>query len=67
MKITLNNSPEDIERNEISISELLVLKNFVFKMLVIKLNDKVIKKPDYATTFIKDGDTVMVLHLVSGG
>lgn len=67
MNIILNNTPESIDGNEISIAQLLVLKNFIFKMLVIKVNDKVVKKQDYESTLVKDGDNVIVLHLVSGG
>lgn len=67
MKFILNNNPEDIDQNIISISELLSLKNFIFKMLVIKINDKVIKKQEYETTYVEEGDNVVILHLVSGG
>ncbi|MFZ4401489.1 MAG: sulfur carrier protein ThiS [Bacteroidales bacterium] len=67
MNIILNNTAETIEANEISIAQLLVLKNFIFKMLVIKVNEQIVKKQDYENTLIKDGDNVMVLHLVSGG
>ncbi len=67
MNIILNNTPETIDREKISIAQLLILKNFVFKMLVIKVNGQVIKKQDYETTIVKDGDNVVVLHLVSGG
>ena len=67
MNIILNNTPENIAENEISIAQLLVLKNFIFKMLVIKVNDQVIRKQEYETTIVKDGDHVVVLHLVSGG
>ena len=67
MNIILNNTAESIEGNEISISQLLIIKNFIFKMLVIKVNDQVVKKQDYETTIVKDGDNVVVLHLVSGG
>ncbi|MEI6696946.1 MAG: sulfur carrier protein ThiS [Bacteroidota bacterium] len=67
MNIILNNTSENIAENEISIAQLLVLKNFIFKMLVIKVNDQVIRKQEYETTIVKDGDHVVVLHLVSGG
>ena len=67
MNIILNNTPETIDGKEISIAQLLILKNFIFKMLVIKINEQVVKKQDYETTFVKDGDNVVVLHLVSGG
>jgi sulfur carrier protein len=67
MNIILNNNPESFEKSEMSISEILVSKNFIFKMLVIKINDKVIKKDEYETTIVKEGDNVVILHLVSGG
>ncbi len=67
MIITLNNKPETIEKESLSVQDLLEYKNFTFKMLVIKINGKLVKKDEYNTTYVKDGDTVQVLHLVSGG
>lgn len=67
MNIILNNNPESFEKNEMSIAEILKVKNFIFKMLVIKVNDKVIRKDEYDNTFVKEGDNVVILHLVSGG
>ena len=67
MEITLNNRPESIDQDQISISELLILKNFTFKMLVIKVNGQLVKKDSYDNFIINSGDHVTVLHLVSGG
>jgi thiamine biosynthesis protein ThiS len=67
MNITLNNNPETIEQTSITVTQLLKLKNFTFKMLIIKINGKLIQKPDYETTTIHNGDDVSVLHLISGG
>lgn len=67
MKIILNNKIEFFDVEEISFSELLAMKNFTFKMLVTKLNSQPVKKEHRDTTFIKDGDDVCVMHLVSGG
>ena len=67
MRIILNNKEQVFDADQITIAELLKLKNFTFKMLVIKVNDRLVKKSEQDTTFIKDGDDVMVLHLISGG
>jgi sulfur carrier protein len=67
MKIILNNRPEDIDKEEISISDLLVLKQFTFKMLVVKINGKLIKKDQYHNTMVHKDDKVQILHLMSGG
>lgn len=67
MKINLNNREETFEQEQLSISELLKMKHFTFRMLVIKVNDRLLNRPEYDTTLIKEGDNVTVLHLVSGG
>jgi thiamine biosynthesis protein ThiS len=67
MKIILNNSQETLEGNSIKVNQLLQLKNFTFKMLIIKINGTLVQKADYETTAIHDGDEVSVLHLISGG
>jgi len=67
MRITLNNRPEEIEGDSVRVTELLKIKNFTFKMLIVKINGKLIKKTDYDTAEIVDGDDVQVLHLISGG
>jgi thiamine biosynthesis protein ThiS len=50
-----------------SIRELLAYKKYSFKLLVIKVNNQLMKNDQYETTFIKEGDDVIVLHLMSGG
>ena len=67
MNITLNNTPESIEAESITIADLIRLKNFTFRMLVTKINDKVIRKEERESAIIKDGDDVTILHLISGG
>jgi thiamine biosynthesis protein ThiS len=67
MNITLNNRPDLIDQDKLTVSELLKIKNFTFKMLVIKVNGKLVKKDVYNSFNINNGDDVTVLHLVSGG
>ncbi len=67
MKITLNNNIETFELDTFNISELLKIKNFTFRMLVIKVNEKVVKREEYDSVFVKNGDNVSVIHLISGG
>ena len=67
MNIKLNNRPESFDNEQLTISQLLELKNYTFKMLVIKVNGKLVKKDTYDSFKINDEDDVTVLHLVSGG
>lgn len=67
MTITLNNRPEILDHETLTVSDLLKVKNFTFKLLVVKVNGKLVRKEDYSHTSIKDGDDVSVIHLISGG
>ena len=67
MQIILNNREELLDLESLTVNELLKVNNFTFKMLVIKINGKLIKKDQYNNAKIKDGDNVIVMHLVSGG
>jgi thiamine biosynthesis protein ThiS len=67
MTITLNNRTETFKFDKLTIEELIKLKNFTFKALVVKINGKLIKKNEYTSAFFVSGDKVDVIHLISGG
>ncbi len=67
MRITLNNRIEDIDKDQITMEDLLKYKNFTFHLLVTKINHQLIKKNERVNAYIKDGDDVQVLHMISGG
>ncbi len=67
MDITLNNKPQHFQEEILSVQEIIDQMNFSFKMLVVKLNGSVIKKTDYDSVTVKDGDNLAIIHLISGG
>jgi thiamine biosynthesis protein ThiS len=67
MNILLNNREEKFIQETISVSEMLLLKKFSFKMRIIKINGTLVSKENYDTTFIHDGDDVQMIYLMSGG
>lgn len=67
MNITLNNRPEYFEGEDLSIDDILRLKNFTFKMMVVKVNGKLVKKSQYSLTRVVDGDALQLIHMISGG
>lgn len=67
MKILLNNREEEFDLNSMSVSEMLTLKKFSFRMRIIKINGQFIHKEQYDSTNIKNGDEVQMLYLMSGG
>jgi thiamine biosynthesis protein ThiS len=69
MKILLNNKEEILETQEssLTIAELLVLKKFSFKSIVIKINGQLVRRENRETARFKVGEKVEVIHLISGG
>lgn len=67
MKIVLNNREAVYDSDEMSIRQLLDVMNFTFPMIVVKVNDRLVRKEQYTDTLIRDGDTVEAIHLISGG
>lgn len=67
MDIILNNRPESLDVDQLTVQELIEKKNFTFKLLVTKINGKLVKKENRSEIAIQDGDDVAVIHLISGG
>jgi len=67
MKIILNNRPEEFGRDEMTVSEMLNIKRFTYRMRIVRINGKLIKRDEYNKTVIRDGDDVQMLYLMSGG
>jgi sulfur carrier protein len=67
MRILLNNREEEFDKESISVTEMLVLKKFSFKMRIVKINGLLISKERYDSTIIHNGDEVHMLYLMSGG
>jgi thiamine biosynthesis protein ThiS len=67
MKILLNNREEEFGPETISVSEMLILKKFSYKLRIIKINGILIPKEKYDSTNIHHNDKVQMLYLMSGG
>ena len=67
MEITLNNRIETIPDGDVTIADLIRIKNFTFRLLVTKINGRLVKKEERDQVYIREGDDVTVLHLISGG
>ena len=67
MKIKLNNREEVFDQDQLSVDELIQEKNFTFKLLVTRVNGKLVNKGERSISIVKDGDDVAILHMISGG
>jgi len=67
MKILLNNREEEFDKESITVSEMLIMKKFSYKMRIVKINGTFIPKEIYDKIYINNGDNVQMLYLMSGG
>jgi len=67
MKITLNNRTETFDCPSMTMGELMKIKNFTYKKIIVKHNNKIVEPHEYDSTIIKENDIVVVLHLLAGG
>ncbi len=64
--ISVNGNSLKWEKN-MTIEVILKKMNYTFKMLVVKVNGKLIKKTEYSTIIIPAATDVRIIHLISGG
>lgn len=62
----VNNEEIFIEK-EISLYELLISKNFESSKVAVELNQKIVPKIEYETTFLKNSDVLEIVWFVGGG
>ncbi len=65
-KIQLNGKKITIKSN-ISLFELLLKYKLSKKRVAIEHNGKIIPKINYKTKFLKNNDTVEIVHFIGGG
>lgn len=67
MIIHLNNIEEEFSEDDLTISQLMFLKRFSNKMMLVKLNGIMIKKSDWSATQLKQGDNLHIIKIINGG
>lgn len=59
--ITVNGENRTLE-HPVSVTEYLKACNYIPVQVVVELNEEIIKRENYDTTVLKDGDVVEILH-----
>ena len=66
MSIDVNGDAVPYVKGE-TIAELLARMNYIFPMVVVVIDGKLIQEQDYVSTRFADGAKIEVIHLTSGG
>jgi len=64
--VQVNDEPLDWQEG-LTVRGVLRARNYVFPLLVVTLDGRLIRREDYDSTPVPDGATVNVIHLMSGG
>ncbi len=67
MELTLNNRQETFDCTTLTMGELMKIKKFTFKKIIVKVNNKIVEPYEYDSTILKENDNVIVFHLLAGG
>ena len=64
--VQVNGEPLDW-RDGLTVRGVLRARNYIFPLLVVTLDGRLIPREDYDRTPVPDGAVVNVVHLISGG
>ena len=68
MKIVLNNEETELNGcDEINVNDLLNRMKFASPVIMVRVNDKLVKKVNHGDFRVKAGDDVVAIPLVGGG
>jgi len=66
IEIKINGKEEKLE-SEMTVLALLKRKNIRPEVVTVELNEKIIDRKDYLSTFLKEGDVLEFVFFMGGG
>jgi thiamine biosynthesis protein ThiS len=67
MKLSVNGNSVEMGGESASVKEVLASQRYSFPLIVVKVNGALVPREAYASSYVRDGDSVEAYHLVSGG
>lgn len=67
MKITINGEAETYPEDSLTIRAILDRKRWSFPLIIARLNGELVRRENYDSRHVADGDSLELFHLVSGG
>lgn len=66
LRIQVNGEPREVNDGS-SLPELIAELQLKPQQIAIELNQQVIRRAKWATTMLRDGDRIEIVHFVGGG
>ncbi|MDI6739657.1 MAG: sulfur carrier protein ThiS [Candidatus Edwardsbacteria bacterium] len=64
--ITVNGNEHPWHKG-LTVEQVLREKNYIFPMIIVKINDTFVPEDKYGATPVDDGDDFWAIHLIAGG
>jgi len=66
MRVFVNGEERDLSSG-ISLAELVTQLDLPVARIAVELNREVVRRSDWGSTMLKDGDRIEIVHFVGGG
>ena len=66
MRVYVNGETKDLS-SPISLAELITQLDLPAARVAVELNRAVVRRNDWSTTMLQDGDRIEIVHFVGGG
>ena len=66
MRVYVNGEAKELS-DRISLAELITQLNLPAGRIAVELNRNVVRRNDWGTTMLADGDSLEIVHFVGGG
>jgi thiamine biosynthesis protein ThiS len=66
LRVYVNGEAKELS-DPISLSELITQLNLPAGRIAVELNRNVVRRNDWSTTMLADGDSLEIVHFVGGG
>ena len=67
MRVQINGEQREFPQPSLCLEELIEQLSLAPQRIAIEVNQQIIRRSDWATTKLNDGDRIEIVHFVGGG
>ena len=67
MRIQINGEQREFPQNSLSLDKLINELSLMPQRIAVEVNKTIVRRDEWATTTVKDGDQLEIVHFVGGG
>jgi thiamine biosynthesis protein ThiS len=67
VRIQINGQQREFPQSSLSLNQLIETLSLPPQRIAVELNKTIVRRSDWPTTTLKDGDQIEIVHFVGGG